>query len=87
MPEFRFHLISLEQMDICDQTEYAFILTRSRLRLFSVIFRKCVTELWPMFDVRISFLLHILRKNWQNFTKFYIYIHIDKIYFGLFVTE
>ena len=40
---------------------YAFILTTSRLELFPVIFCLFVTELWPMIDVRILFLLNIFR--------------------------
>ena len=32
---------------------------------------------------KISFPLNILRTNGQNFTKFYICIHIDKIYIGI----
>ena len=34
-------------------------------------------------DARISFLLHILRMNGQNLTKFCIHIIIDKIYVGI----
>ena len=33
----------------------AFILTRSRFGLLPVIFRKFVTELWPLIDVRFHF--------------------------------
>ena len=39
-----------------------------------------VPELQPLIDVRISFLLNILRMNGQNLTKFCIHINIDKIY-------
>ena len=45
-----------------------------------VIFPTFVPELWPLFYAKISFLFNILRTNGQNFTKFYICIHIDKIY-------
>ena len=38
---------------------YALILTRSRLGLLPVIFRKFVKELGPLIDVRISFQLNI----------------------------
>ena len=40
---------------------HALILTRSRLGLLLVIFRKFVTELWPLIDVRILFPVNILR--------------------------
>ena len=59
---------------------YAFILTRSSLGLLHAMFRSFVPELWPLIYAKISFPLNILRTNWQNFTKFYICIHIDKIY-------
>ena len=36
-----------------------------------------------MIDIRIWFLLHILRMNVHNLTKFYIHIIIDKIYFEI----
>ena len=36
-----------------------------------------------MIDSRIRFLLHILRMNGQNLTKFCIHIIIDKIYVGI----
>ena len=39
---------------------YAFILTISRLGLLSVNFCLFVTELWPLIDVRILFLLNVL---------------------------
>ena len=69
----------------------ALILTRSRLVLLPVIFCKFATELWPLIYVRIliyvkiefSFPLNILWTHWQNFTKFYICFHIDKIYVGI----
>ena len=62
---------------------YAIILTRSSLGLLHVIFRKFVLELWPVIYAKISFLFNILRTNGQTFTKFYICIHIDKIYVGI----
>ena len=62
---------------------YTLILTRSMLALLTVIFRKFVTELRPLIDVRILFLLNILRTNGQNLTKFCIHIKIDKIYVGI----
>ena len=37
------------------------------------------TNLWPLIDVRISFLLNILRNDWQNLTKFCICIDIENI--------
>ena len=42
-----------------------------------------VPELWPLIYAKVSFPLNIMKTNLQNFTKFYICIHIDKIYFGL----
>ena len=46
-------------------------------------FRKFATELRPLIDIRIWFLLKILKMNGQNLTKFCIYIIIDKIYLGI----
>ena len=45
-----------------------------------VIFLTFVPELWPLINAKILFSFNILRTNGQNFTKFYICIHIDKIY-------
>ena len=44
-----------------------------------IVFRKFATELWPLIDVRIWFLLNILRTNRQIETKFCIHTIIDKI--------
>ena len=46
-------------------------------------FGKFATELRPLIDVRIWFLLNILRKNKQIETKFCIHIIIDNIYVGI----
>ena len=46
-------------------------------------FGKFATELLPLIDVRIVFLLNILKTNRPIKTKFCIYIIIDKIYFGI----
>ena len=46
-------------------------------------FGKFATELLPLFDVRIEFLLDILKTNRPIKTKFCIHIIIDKIYFGI----
>ena len=54
-------------------------MTRSILFFFS----KFAIELWPLTDVRIWFLLNILRMNKHNLTKFCIHIIIDKIYVGI----
>ena len=62
---------------------YAFILTRSTLGLSHIIFRIFVPELWSLIYAKILFQFNILRTNGQNFTKFYICIHIDKIYVGI----
>ena len=56
---------------------YALILTRSRLGLLCVDFHLFITELWPLIDVRISLPLSIVRNNWQNLTKFCIWIDIE----------
>ena len=44
---------------------------------------KFATELLPLIDVRIEFLLNILKTNRPIKTKFCIHIIIDKIYFGI----
>ena len=46
-------------------------------------FGKFTTELLPLIDVRIEFLLNILKTNRPIKTKFYKHIIIDKIYFGI----
>ena len=61
---------------------YILSLTRSTLLLKSLFFGKFATELRPLIDVIIWFLLHILRTNRQIETKFCIHIIIDKIYIG-----
>ena len=66
-----------------EQTSYTSSLTRSTLVKQIVVFRKFATELRPLIDSRIRFLLHILRMNGQNLTKFCIHIIIDKIYVGI----
>ena len=45
-------------------------------------FGKFATELLPLIDVRIEFLLNILKTNRPIKTKFCIHIIIDEIYFG-----
>ena len=67
----------------------------SIVNCFFVFFCKFTKELRPLIDIRIWFLLHILRSNRQHLTKFRIHIIIDKIYveiikrlfFGKFATE
>ena len=49
----------------------------------SLNFGKFATELWPLIDVRIWFLLNILKTNSLIKTKFCIHIIIDKIYVGI----
>ena len=81
MPKFCFRSISWERIDRISQNFiYALILTRSRFGLLSVIFGTFVPELWPLIYSKILFPLNILRTSWQNFTKLYICIYIDKIY-------
>ena len=46
----------------------------------SLNFGKFATELLPLIDVRIKFLLHISKTNRPIKTKFCIHIIIDKIY-------
>ena len=55
---------------------YTLMLTRSSLH---IIFQTYVLELWPLIYAEILFLLNILRTTRHIFTKFYIYIDIDKI--------
>ena len=49
----------------------------------SMNFGKFATELLPLIDVRIEFLLNILKTNRLIKTKFCIHIFIEKIYFGI----
>ena len=44
-------------------------------------FGKFATELLPLIDIRIEFLLNILKTNRPIKTKFFVNIIIDKIYF------
>ena len=46
-------------------------------------FSKFATELRPLIDVRIKFLLNILKTNRPMKTKFCIHVIIDKIYVGI----
>ena len=46
-------------------------------------FGKFATELRPLIDVRIEFLLNILKTSRLIKTKFCIHIIIDNIYFGI----
>ena len=46
-------------------------------------FGKFATELLPLIDVRIEFLLNILKTNGLIKTKFCIHIVIDKVYFDI----
>ena len=83
MPKFCFRSISWEQIGrIFPNFIYAFILARSSLGLLHVIFHTFVPELWPLIYVKFRF-RSISWTNWQNFTKFYICIHIDKIFVGI----
>ena len=49
---------------------YAFILTRSSFGLLHPIFRKFVTELWPLNYAKILFPLNIFENKLIEFTKF-----------------
>ena len=46
-------------------------------------FGKFATELQPLIDVRIQFLLNIFKTNRPIKTKFCLHIIIDKIYVGI----
>ena len=50
----KFLAFRTELMDVDQILQFALILTRSRLVLFHVNFRKFITELWPLTDVRNS---------------------------------
>ena len=83
-PKFHFRSISWEPFGrISPNCMYASILAGSSLGLLHTIFPTFVPELWPLVYAKISFPLNILRTNWHIFTKFYICIHIDKIYVGI----
>ena len=64
---------------------YALILTRCRFGWLNNIFRSFSTELWPLFDVEISFMPNILWTNWWILIKFCKCTDIDKMYKLLFV--
>ena len=51
--------------------------------LMSSNFSKFATELWPLIDVRIKFLLNILKTYRPIKIKFCIHIIIDKIDVGI----
>ena len=55
-------------------------MTTSTLGLLHIIFRTFVPELWPLIYAKILFPFNTLRRNGQNFTKFYLCNHIDNIY-------
>ena len=64
-----YNFVPAQYLDHMDRTSpnfihvYAFILTRSRLRVLPVIFCLYVTELNPLMHVSISFPLKIFRTN------------------------
>ena len=69
-----------EQIDgIWPHFAYALILTRSRLGLLRVNFRKFITALWLLIGVIISFLLNILRTTGWILTTFCLCIDINNI--------
>ena len=77
--EISFCSISWEQIDIISpKFLYAFILTRSSLGLLHVIFPKFEPKLWPLNYAKLLFPLNSLKAIWQNPTKFYKCIDIDK---------
>ena len=54
MSELHLPSLSLERNSV-----YALILTKSRLGLFPVIFRKFAAELWPLIEVDWDFYAHL----------------------------
>ena len=58
---------------------YVLILTRCRFGWFNNSFRSFSTELWPLIDLEIPFMLNILWINWWILIKFCKCIGIDKI--------
>ena len=46
---------------------------------------KFLKELWPLTNIRILFLLNILRMNGWNLTKFIMCIDIDEILVGIII--
>ena len=55
-----------ERVGFCPNFAYALTQTRSRLGLLSVNFHKFIKDLWPLIDVRISFLLNIFLGSWMT---------------------
>ena len=49
------------------------------LYLMHIVLRQFLTELWPLIDIRILFMLNILRINLWISIKFCIGIDIDKM--------
>ena len=80
VPSFSFCSISWEGIDrfrpnfVCTSP-----LTGSILGSLPVLFPKILMGLWPLIEVRILFLLNILRMNWQNQTKFCMHIKIIRV--------
>ena len=84
MSEFGFYSISLEQIDkMRPNFVYPLSLTRSTLVSLANLHSNIFVGLRPLIDVRILFLLNVLRTNLQNETKFCIHITIDNIYVGI----
>ena len=54
-----------------------------RLGYHSLFFAYLYQSYGPWFAPKFCFFSYVLRTNGQNFTKFYICIHIDKIYVGI----
>ena len=80
-PNFRFHSISWEQIDIFPPNFiYALILTSSSLALLHIIFQKFIPELWSLDYAKISFVLNSLKLNRQSFTNFIYALILATIY-------
>ena len=81
MSEFRLCSISWEL--ICgfwSKFVYALILTRCRFGWLNNIFCSFSTELWPLIDVEILYMLNILWTSWWILIKFCKCIDTDKMY-------
>ena len=62
-PSFRPSVIISFPLNDIILPSFALILTRSRLGLLYIVFRRFEIELWPLTDVRILFPLNIYRMN------------------------
>ena len=77
-------LLNILRMDGQNSTKFCIhmIINKIYIEIYckESFFGKCSIELRPLIDVRNWFLLHILRMDGQNLTKFCIHFIIDMIY-------